>query len=87
MLLPYCELKNEKINKVSYQITQLLTVAIDFTGLNFLITKLHRRNRRGFIHKSKIPMQEVHLKMGGGLIHKGSYSRDTTVIVTVEAGV
>ena len=44
-----------------------------FKGLSIHIARFHSQSRTeggGLIHETKIPVQELWLKMGGGLIHE-----------------
>ena len=67
-------MKQEKNDKVSLNISQtaiVLIIAMVFTGLSIQIARFHSHSRRGRMRGSKIPVQELWLKMGGGRIRKG----------------
>ena len=62
-------MKQEKNDKVSLNISQtaiVLIIAMVFTGLSIQIARFHSHSRRGHMRGSKIPVQELWLKMGGG---------------------
>ena len=48
------------------QISNVLTKATVLTGLSIPITRFYSQKRRGLIHKIKIPVQKLLLKIGGG---------------------
>ena len=58
--------KNDSLN-IS-QTAVVLIIAMVFTRLNIQIARFHSHSRRG---GSKIPVQELWLKMGGGRIREG----------------
>ena len=46
-----------------------------FTALSIQIARFHSQSRRGtYICETEIPVQELWLKKGGGLIHEGGIS-------------
>ena len=53
------------------QVVSVLTIATIFTGLSIQIARFHSQSMGGgggvYLRKTKIPMQELWLKMGGGL--------------------
>ena len=53
------------------QILRAPTIVNDFAGSNILIAIFLDRAGGGLIRESEIPMQELWLKMGGGLIREG----------------
>ena len=59
-------------------IVLVIHVAMVFIGLSIQIARFHRVGG-GLMRETKIPMQELWLKMGGGLICKGVYWRDSMV--------
>ena len=58
-----------------------------FKGLSIHIAEFHSQSRTGgggLIRETKIPVQELWLRMGGGAYtREGAYSRDTTVVVNM----
>ena len=68
------------------QIVSVLTIATIFTGLSIQIARFHSQSRGGvYLRETKIPMQELWLKMGGGLcarrgIWAGFYSTISKLI-------
>ena len=58
------------------QIASLLAVATVFIDL---WTPFYSWG--GLIRESKLPMQELELKMQGGLMREGGESRDSTVLI------
>ena len=67
-------MKQEKNDKVSLNISQtaiVLIIAMVFTGLSIQIARSHSHSRGGRMRGSKIPVQELWLKMGGGRIREG----------------
>ncbi len=67
-------MKQEKNDKVSLNISQtaiVLIIAMAFTSLSIQIARFHSHSRRGRMRGSKIPMQKLWLKMGGGRIREG----------------
>ena len=60
--------KTGEKGQVSLDITQVvsvLTIAMGFTGLSIQLARFHSQSRRGLMCETKIPMQELWLKMGG----------------------
>ena len=55
-----------EINKVKHNMTSLLAVATDFIGLWTLI--YCQGGGGGFMHETKLPMQELELKVQGCVI-------------------
>ena len=53
------------------QILRSLTIVTVFAGSNILIEMFLDRAGGGLIRESEIPVQELWLKMGGGLICEG----------------
>ena len=68
-------MKQEKNDKVSFYISQtaiVLIIAMVFTGLSIQIARFHSHSSGGGrMRGSKIPVQELWLKMGGGRIREG----------------
>ena len=52
-------------------IHRVLTIATVFAGSSILIAVFLTRAGGGLTRESEIPVQELWLKMGGGLIRKG----------------
>ena len=57
---------------------RVLTIAVVFTGLSF---RFHRV-RGGLMRKTKISVQELWLKMGGGVCARGAYVWDSTILIS-----
>ena len=49
------------------QVVTALTIAMAFTGLSIQIARFQRR---GVMGETNIPVQELWLEMGGGLMHE-----------------
>lgn len=52
-------------------IVLVIHVAMVFTGLSIQIARFHSQSGGGLMRETKIPMQELWLKMGGGLVCEG----------------
>ena len=53
------------------KVVSLLTIAMVFTALSIRIAKFHSQNRRGLMHETKIPVQELWLKQEGAYARGG----------------
>ena len=56
------------------QVVTVLTIAMVFKGLSVQIARFHSQSRTragGLIRETNIPVQELWLKMGEGLIREG----------------
>ena len=60
--------KNDKVRHMMTQIASLLAVATTY-GLHFTVRE------GGLIRETKLPMQELELKMQGGLMREGGRNR------------
>ena len=64
--------KNDKVRHIVTQIASLLAVATVFIDS---WTPFYSQGGRGLIRETKLPMQELELKMQGGLMREGGRNR------------
>ena len=57
------------------QIASLLAVATVFVDLCQIMGSILQSGRGGLIRETKVPMQELELKMQGGLMREGGRNR------------
>ena len=50
--------------------TQVVSVLMVLTGLSIQIARFHSQSRGGFMRETNIPVQELWLKLGGGLMRE-----------------
>ena len=77
-------MNQEKNDKVSLDVTlvfSVLTITTAFIGLSIQIARFHSQSGRGGLRReTKIPVQELWLKMGGELMREGGVWWDSTVL-------